>query len=305
MLPNQFFKGILSLSIPVIMLAACSSSKNSTGNRLPKFDKEGHRGCRALMPENTIPAMLHAIDLGVTTLEMDIAFSKDEVAVLSHEPFFNSDISTKPDGKPVTKAEAPKLNLYQVNFADISKYDVGLRPHPLFPLQQKIAVSKPSLSAVIDSVEAYIAVKKTKPVWYNIETKTTAATDNIYHPAPDVFVERLVKLINEKGVANRVIIQSFDKRTLIYLHAHYPAIKTSFLVEAEDRNSFRKQIKDLGFNPDIYSPEHTLITPELVQECHDSKIKIVPWTVNDKARIAELKALKVDGIITDNPELFK
>lgn len=89
------------------------------------------------MPENTIPAMLHAVGMGVTTLEMDISFSKDKKALLSHEPFFNHEITTKPDGSFIDEKDEKKYNLYQMSYDSIKKYDVGMKPHPRFPQQQK------------------------------------------------------------------------------------------------------------------------------------------------------------------------
>lgn len=270
----------------------------------PGFDKEGHRGCRGLMPENTIPAMLKAIDLGVNTLEMDIVFTSDNVAILSHEPFFNHEITTKPDGKLIDEKDEKNYNIYKMSFAEMQRYDVGLKPHPRFLQQQKMVVHKPSLANLIDSVENYISEKKVAKVFYNIETKTQPATDNIFHPAPVAFVDMLMKVIKEKKIEDRVIIQSFDMRTLQYLHKKYPAVKTALLIELTDRNSFRKQIKDLGFIPSIYSPEQGLVTPNLIASCHEKKIRIIPWTVDDKKEILRLKAMGVDGIITDYPNLF-
>ncbi len=270
----------------------------------PGFDKEGHRGCRGLLPENTIPAMLKAIDLGVNTLEMDIVFTSDNVAILSHEPFFNHEITTKPDGKLIDEKDEKNYNIYKMSFAEMQRYDVGLKPHPRFLQQKKMVVHKPSLANLIDSVENYISEKKVAKVFYNIETKTQPATDNIFHPAPVAFVDMLMKVIKEKKIEDRVIIQSFDMRTLQYLHKKYPAVKTALLIELTDRNSFRKQIKDLGFIPSIYSPEQGLVTPNLIASCHEKKIRIIPWTVDDKKEILRLKAMGVDGIITDYPNLF-
>ena len=271
---------------------------------LPAFDKEGHRGCRGLLPENTIPAMLKAIDLGVTTLEMDIVFTKDGKAILSHEPFFNHEITTKPDGAYIDEKDEKNFNIYKMTYAEVSKYNVGLKPHPRFPQQEKMKAVKPLLSNLIDSVEAYMKTSKRPLPYYNIETKTNPETDNIYHPAPAVFVDMLMKVINEKGIAGRVIIQSFDFRTLQYLHGKYPQMKTALLIEADDKNSFRKQLKDLGFTPTIYSPDFALVTADLIKNCHDRNMKIIPWTVDDKNKIEELKKMGVDGIITDYPNLF-
>ena len=88
-----------------------------------KFDIEGHRGCRGLMPENTIPAFKKALDLGVTTLELDVCISKDGQVVVSHEPYMNSLFCSKPDGSAVTKADEKSLNLYKMPYSEIKKYD--------------------------------------------------------------------------------------------------------------------------------------------------------------------------------------
>jgi glycerophosphoryl diester phosphodiesterase len=134
-------------SIAIALLFSCTAQKQSQQNdktvTYPSFDKQGHRGSRGLMPENTIPAMKKAIDLNVTTLEMDANITKDKKVVVSHDPYFNADITTTPDGKFLSKEEASKLLLYGMTYDEIKKYDVGLKPHPSFPRQQKIAVHKP------------------------------------------------------------------------------------------------------------------------------------------------------------------
>ena len=266
------------------------------------FDKEGHRGCRGLMPENTIPAMLRALDLGVTTLEMDIIFTRDGQAVLSHEPFFNREISSMADGTEIK--EGVENNIYKMTYAEVQQYDVGMKANPNFPQQQKMKVTKPLLSELLDSVTRYMMTRKRPMPFFNIETKTKPETDNKFHPAPGAFVDMLMKIIMEKGIESRTIIQSFDFRTLQYMHEKYPAVKTAMLVEETDNSSFRKQLSDLGFTPDIYSPEVGLVTDILIKNCHDQHIKIIPWTVNDKNKMVELKRMGVDGIISDYPNLF-
>ena len=266
------------------------------------FDWQGHRGCRGLMPENTIPAMLHAVDLGVTTLEMDVIITRDRQVILSHDPFFNHNITTKADGRYVQESEEKQLNLYQMTYEEISHYDVGMKGHPGFPQQQKIKAIKPKLSDVIDSVEAYIALKKLPARFYNIETKSEATTDNINHPAPEEFVDLIMQVIKEKKIEARTIIQSFDVRTLQYLHKNYPSIKTALLVE--DAGTLKEHLAKLGFKPNIYSPEYTLVSPLLVKQCKEMQMKIIPWTVNDLSKMKELKAMHVDGIITDYPNLL-
>ena len=270
-----------------------------------QFDTQGHRGCRGLMPENTIPAMINALDLGVTTLEMDAVITKDNKVVMSHEPFFNHEITSKPDGSYVTEPEEKSLNIFLMTYDEVKKYDVGIKPHPRFPKQKKMNVVKPLLSDLLDSVQNYVAIHKRPLPYFNIETKATPATDNVYHPEPAKFVETLMSVIKEKRIQERVIIQSFDLRTLQYLHDKYPSVKTAMLIEDYDKRGLKDQLKALGFLPTIYSPEYSLVTEDLVKSCHGQKIKVIPWTVNDKVTIDKLKALGIDGIISDYPDLFK
>jgi glycerophosphoryl diester phosphodiesterase len=291
------------LSAVFISLLGCVSSRRAMPIQ-HIFDKQGHRGCRGLMPENTIAGMKKALDLGVTTLEMDAVITADGEVILSHEPFFNHEISTKPDGSFVTEDEEKSLNIFRMNYSDVLRYDVGLKPHARFPQQQKEAAVKPRLGDVIDSVRQYCLDRGLPFPHWNIETKSTAATDGLYHPAPGVFVEKLVAVVQEKGIAAQTIIQSFDFRTLQYLHQHYPAIRTAMLIEDYDKRTLDAQLEALGFVPTIYSPHYSLVTESVVQQCHAKGLLVIPWTVNEKAGIEQLVALGVDGIITDYPNLF-
>ena len=286
------------------LLLGCAGAKTVTMNSTSAFDKEGHRGTRGLMPENTIAAMKKAVDLGVTTLEMDASFTKDGQIILSHEPFFNHEITTKPDGSFVTENEEKSLNIYHMTYAEVKTYDVGLKPHPRFPQQQKMAAVKPLLREVIDTIKAYCRQKGVPLPQFNIETKTQPATDNLYHPAPAAFVDDLMAIIREKNIEAATIIQSFDFRTLRYLHERYPAMRTAMLIEDFDKRSLDEQLKDLGFSPTIYSPAFNLVTKEVVETCHSKGIKVIPWTVNTVAEMKRLAAMGVDGIITDYPNLF-
>lgn len=298
-------KQLLCIAIASIALANCSSVKNMNKKKDNNgFDTQGHRGCRGLLPENSIPAMLYALDLGVTTLEMDIVFTKDSVAILSHEPFFNHEITTTPNGGFIKKEEEKKYNIYQMNHNDVLKYDIGLKAHERFATQKKIAAHKPSLAELFDAVSNYMKTHKRPFPYFNIETKCTAFTDNIFHPAPAAFVDMLMKVIKEKNMEPWVMIQSFDIRTLQYLHTNYPGIPTVLLIEDFDKRSIETQINQLGFVPQVYSPHHSLITKTLIEECHSKNIKVIPWTVNDKEKITALQAMGVDGIISDYPNLF-
>ena len=268
------------------------------------FDKEGHRGCRGLMPENTIPAMLNAIGLGVTTLEMDIVFTKDGKAILSHEPFFNHEITTKPDGTFIDEKDEKNFNIYQMTYDEVQRYDVGMKPHPRFPTQEKMKAIKPLLSDVFAAVKNDMMTRRRPFPFYNIETKTTPETDGIYHPKPAEFVDQLMKVIKDNQMEDHVIIQSFDIRTLKYLHENYPYMLTSLLIEETDGGTIGDKIKAMGFMPNILSPHYSLVTKDLLEGWHSHKRKVIPWTVNDKKEIERLRSLGVDGIITDYPDLF-
>lgn len=290
---------------------ACSPAKNTQDPSLPggklveNFDKQGHRGCRGLMPENTWPAMKKALDLGVTTLEMDVVITKDKKVVLSHDQWFSEEITTKPDGTYMGPREERKFNIYWMTYEQVKTFDVGLKPHPRFPRQQKMKAIKPLLTDVIDSVRQYMMTRRKPFPYYNIETKTNPEFDGVFHPKPEEFVELLMNVIKEEGIEDRVIIQSFDFRTLQYLHQKYPEIKTAMLIEEEDKRSLDEQIKALGFTPTIYSPAYQLVDKKLVNKCHQQNMKVIPWTVNTKEEIDKLKAMGVDGIISDYPDLFE
>jgi len=305
----------------IVIISACTPNKQPMGQQkqeqdineripnpilgvVPMFDAEGHRGCRGLMPENTIPAMIYALGLNVRTLEMDIVITKDNKVILSHEPFFNHEITTKPDGKYVSESEERSLNIYKMDYAETQRYDVGLKPNPRFPKQQKMAAYKPLLADVFDSVNHHMMTARRPMPYFNIETKCKPATDNIFHPSPEVMVDLLMAVIKEKGMEERVLIQSFDFRSLQYLHNKYPQMQTAMLIEDFDKTSFEDQLKKLGFTADVYSPHYSLVNEELVKKCHDHNMRLIPWTVNSKTEIVRLKALGVDGIISDYPDLF-
>jgi glycerophosphoryl diester phosphodiesterase len=270
----------------------------------PSFDKQGHRGCRGLLPENTVPAMIRALELGITTLELDLVITADKQVVLSHEPFFNHEISTKPDGQPVTEAEERSLNIYRMPAAEVQRYDVGLKPHPRFPRQEKRAVRKPLLDEVFTGVEAWLKEKGGRPVFYNMEIKSDPGTDGQYHPAPAEFVALVMQVVERHRMQDRMILQSFDIRTLQEVRRTHPSVRTALLVEDFDKRTLEEQLARLGFVPSVYSPHYSLVTDTLVRDCHAKGMQLIPWTVNDKASIDRLRQLGVDGIITDYPDLF-
>ncbi|HUH34067.1 MAG TPA: glycerophosphodiester phosphodiesterase family protein [Daejeonella sp.] len=268
---------------------------------LPAFDKEGHRGARGLMPENTIPGMLKAIDMDLTTLEMDLQITADRQVILSHDNHINPAFTLTGEGKEISEEDAKKRTFYKMNFDQVKSFDVGTKFYDKYPKQQKLKVHIPLLSEVIDSVQTYLAVTGKPQVFYNIETKSSAAGDNLYHPEPNVFIKLVMDVVEGKKITPWTIIQSFDVRTLQVLHDKYPHVRSSFLVE---QGSLKDNLQTLGFTPSIYSPAAKLVTAGLVKEVQAKGMKIIPWTVNEKQEIDRLEALGVDGIITDYPDLF-
>lgn len=264
------------------------------------IDVQGHRGCRGLMPENTIPAFLKAIDLGVTTLEMDAVISKDGKVVVSHEPFLSHVICRDPKGREISEEVEKTYNLYEMNYEEISQCDCGSRIHPDYPEQHKFSESKPLLSEVINEVEAYIEKNKLTAVRYNIETKSTPEGDGVYHPEPGEFVDLLMEVIQEGKIAERTTLQSFDVRTLQYAHTQHPDMELALLVG--NVKSLKRNLETLGFVPEIYSPYYKLVRKKTVQQAQEKGMRIIPWTVNKPKDIQKMISLGVDGIISDYPD---
>lgn len=275
-----------------------------TGNflRAQTFDKQSNRAARGLVPENTITGMLRALDLGVTTLGMNVVISKDGMVVLSHEPYFNHEISLTPAGKEIPFKEEKKYNMYKMDYEQIRKFDVGSKVHSRFPGQQKFKAHKPLLTEVIDSVEAYVKAHKLRKPDYGIEIKTIRKGDLEFHPEPGEFAQLVLDVIEAKKISKRTIIQAFDIRSLQYVHEKYPSIRTSLMID--EKEDFENNIKDLGFSPTYYSPYSVLVGKSLVDRCHAAGIKIVPWTVNSLKEMNYMVGLGVDGVITDFPNLF-
>lgn len=266
---------------------------------------QGHRGARGLMPENTIPSFLKALDLQVTTLELDTYISKDEKVVVSHDPVFISEITLTPSGRPIEKSEEKNLVLYKMNYADIKKYDVGSKYYPAFPHQKKIKTYKPLLSDVIEASEKYAQkINRELPVYYNIEIKSARDNDGKYYASLPKYVDQVMEVIIQKNISSRVSITSFDVRALQYMHKNYPGIKLSLTANSQDSLTLSDRLKKLGFKPDIFTIDLLGVSNALVKECAAKGIKFIPYIVNNKTEMRKLIALGVDGIITDYPNLF-
>lgn len=272
------------------------------------FEIQGHRGCRGLMPENTIPAFKKAIDLGVQTLELDVVISKDKKVVVSHDPFFNPDCTTDPNGKLITKAT--KGNLYLLDYKEIKKYDVGSRGNMGFPEQAKLSAYKPLLEEMIRESEKYAKAKGVKLLKYNIEIKSEDKEYGISQPNVEEFSDLVYKIIIKQLPPERVTLQSFDYNVLKFWHKQieagkYKNIALSALIEPMDNNDVQANLNKLGFKPEIWSPYFAQATAERVKQLHDLGIKVIPWTVNKREEMEKVKAVGCDGLITDYPDRAK
>jgi len=277
----------------IIQFSAMSQSQ-------AQFDIQGHRGCRGLMPENTIPAFIKAVQLGVNTLELDVVITSDNKVLLSHEPFMSCEICKTPEGNIITAAEEKTHNIFRMTAANAQKYDCGEKGNSRFPEQTKMTVKKPLLSEVIDTVENYIAAHNLKPVWYNIETKCTPQGDTVFHPDPVSFADLVMQVVSSRNIEPRTYIQSFDLRTLQHLHQQKSKVLLVLLVE--NLKGVEENLKELGFAPTIYSPYYKLINKQDLKLLHSKGIRVIPWTVNDENDMKKLIDKGVDGIITDYPD---
>ncbi len=267
---------------------------------LAGFDLQGHRGARGLRPENTIPAFQKALELGVTTLEMDVAVSADGQVVLSHEPWFSHEICATPEGTPVPEGSERVHNLYALPYARIAQYDCGLRGNPRFPEQERMAVHKPLLDSVLAMAEAYPRLPEQAAIHYNIEIKSSPARDSVFTPRPDAYARALYGVLVRHGVLARTTVQSFDPRALEAMRRLDPTVRVAFLVDNDD--GLAANLARLSFTPDIYSPHYRLLDDATVAAIHLRGMQVVPWTVNDIAAMQALHALGVDGLITDYPD---
>jgi glycerophosphoryl diester phosphodiesterase len=275
---------------------------------IPKFDLQGHRGARGLKPENTIPAFITALDFGVTTLELDVVITKDKQVIVSHEPYMSPSICLDSTGQLFT--DEKKFNIYKLTYEEIRSFDCGSKGNDRFPEQIKEVVQKPLLKDVIIAVENHIKNKSSYEVDYNIEIKSSEKGDNKEHPSLAEFSDLVYKSIDEYLPWQRVVIQSFDFRVLNYWHKKYPNVRLAALVE--NVKSPESNLKSLGFTPSIYSPYYKLLNKEKIDYLHSlsvenpekakAKLRVIPWTVNEPSEMLELKAMGVDGLITDYPD---
>ncbi len=287
----------------ILFLTFFSACQNNSENMDTSFDWQGHRGARGLLPENSIPSFLKALEFPIKTLELDVVVSKDNQIIVSHEPWFSQHICNKPDGSPVTPLDEKNLPIMSLTYEEIKAFDCGSRGNERFPEQQKMKVYKPSLKDMVNEVEAHCKKINRALPFYNIEIKSQPEYYDTLTPNPTVFVKLVLQEVNDLGIYDRCNLQSFDINILNEIRKQDPKIPVAYLIES--LKSFEENLKLIEFKPDIYSPYHIFVHKALVEDIHAQKMKLIPWTVNELDRMKELIELGVDGIITDYPNLIE
>ena len=293
---ERIAKGAYSIIMFLCLISAGSPSMATQSSA--KFDIQGHRGARGLLPENSMEGFLLAADMQhVQTLELDLAVTADSIVVVSHEPWMSEDICSDITGRAITNGKSH--NIFLMPYEAVTRYDCGSRQHPDFPFQEPRPAAKPRLKDVFRDVEAHAAKKGRAPLRYNIEIKSRPEWDGVHTPDVLTFSSLVHQVVADAGVENRVTIQSFDTRAIRTAHQLSTSWQVAFLVG--DDTPLPDAILGLGFTPDIYSPAYRHVTPSVVKAAHDFGMQIVPWTVNEVTEMVRLKNMGVDGIITDYP----
>jgi glycerophosphoryl diester phosphodiesterase len=288
------------------------------------FDLQGHRGARGLAPENTLAGFRLALAVGVTTLETDLAVTRDDVVVIAHDPLLNPDLVRGPDGRWLGAKGPPirTLTLAELRRYDIGRIDPASRYAAQFPSQRAADGERfPTLAELLALAKAH-----GKPVRLNLETKLSPLRpDETADPA--TFAKLVIGAVREAGLADRVTIQSFDWRTLVEVKKQSPETVTVCLTRETERED---NVKPAGGAPSpwtagldldahggsvprlvqaarctVWSPLYRNATPARIAEAHQLGLTVVPWTVNDPADMARLIELRVDGLITDYPDRLR
>jgi Glycerophosphoryl diester phosphodiesterase len=286
------------------------------------FDVQGHRGTRGLAPENTLAAFQRALDLGVTTLETDLAVTRDGVLVISHDPFLNPDLVRDANGAWLATRGPP---IHTLTLAELKRYDIG-RLNPASAYAKEFPTQQAADGQRFPTLVEVFALGATNRVRFNIETKITP-TSGDETPDPAAFARLVVEAIRSAGLMQRVTVQSFDWRTLIEVKRLAPDIATACLtIEIPNNDTVQRQaaapspwhaglglaqhggslprlVKAAGCS--TWSMFWPNLTPEVAAEARALGLQVLPWTVNEPADMARLIDWRVDGIITDYPDRLR
>ncbi len=291
-----------SIGICMLLLFSMSCQQQFTEGRF--IDWQGHRGARGVLPENSLEGFIYALDRDMTTLEMDVVISADSQVVISHEPYVSSEICLDTNGRTLSAERQKELNIYHMTYEEVALYDCGSKPHPRFSKQQKQRTYKPLLRDAIEATEAYAKSTQRPLPYYNIELKSKPEEIGLSQPSHDLFAQLVLAVIEEAGIADRAIIQSFDPAALNAAYTLNPRIGYSFLVE-KTSPPWKNKLEALAFTPDVLSPDYRLVDQHLIEFAAEKDMLVIPWTVNDPKEARQLIKLGVDGLITDYPALKK
>jgi glycerophosphoryl diester phosphodiesterase len=284
------------------------------------FDLQGHRGARGLAPENTLPAFVRAIEIGVATLELDVGVAADGAIVVAHDRRLNPDFTRDAAGAWIA---APGPRLRDLSVAELKRFDVGaIKPGTDYA--RGFATQTPIPGTPMPTLAEVAALPGAERLRFNIETKLSplAPDDTL---APEAFARALIAEIRRLGLAPRATIQSFDWRTLAVAAREAPEIARAYL--SIERGNNETVFKGKGRSPwtgldaaahgnstprlvaaaggKIWSPFHRDLDPAIVAEAKALGLAVIPWTVNEPADLERAIGLGVDGLITDYPDRAK
>ncbi len=248
----------------------------------PKILVHGHRGARSVLPENTLPAFEHAIEAGADVLELDLGVTRDNVPVVCHDPVLNLRICRGPEGSRV---------LRELTLEQLRQWDCGSLPNPDFPRQ------KPVPGARIPTLDEVLALASRGSFEFNIETKISPDRPE-YAPSPEEFARLVWEAVRRHRLESRVMVQSFDFRTLHAMRKLAPGIRLAALFAGEPRDFIEVSRQAQA---GIVAPNFSLVTPEKVRAARKAGLQVVPWTANTEAQWRDLVEAGVDAIITDDP----
>ncbi len=274
------------------------------------FSVQGHRGARGLFPENTLGGFAGAIALGVDTVELDVAVTRDRVAVVSHEPRLNPDITRDQAGAWLNR-QGPAINA--MAFADLRGYDVG-RIRPGTAYAAAFPAQLPQEAAGIPTLAEVFALDK--QVRFAVELKTFPDQPGLT-VSPEEMVNCVLAVADGAAVTARMVVQSFDWRGLRYLRRLRPDVALGWLTKeqqdderrlwwdgvcaAERGGSVVAAVAAEGGR--FWIPQFDELDEGAVAAAHAAGMKVIPWDVAPETEMSRLVAIGVDGIITDRPDI--
>ncbi|MBU6498433.1 MAG: glycerophosphodiester phosphodiesterase [Rhodospirillales bacterium] len=281
----------------------------------PRFELQGHRGARGLFPENTLEGFAATCALGVDTIELDVAVTADGVAMVTHDPELNPDLTRGPDGAWLAR---PGPAIRHLRAADLAGYDVGrLRPGSAYAARYPAQTGRDG--ARIPRLADVFA--QTGRVRIDAEIKTLPDRPDLTVP-PQTMAEAIVAVAAAAGALDRLVVRSFDWRGLRHLCAHRPRVPLVWLTDAKTEAASRlwwdgvdpaefggsvpaciaAEAAEAAWRP-VWAPEHGSLTEARLADAHARGLRVLPWTVNEPADMARLIAWGVDGFCTDRPDL--